>query len=1256
MKSGLWLLTLGCFTLIPLPSHAQISPDNSLGAENSQINPNATINGNPATQIEGGATRGSNLFHSFQDFNVNLGQQVYFANPADITDIFTRVTGNNPSNILGTLGVDGAANLFLLNPNGIIFGANAQLDIRGSFVASTADSILFDNGIEFSATNPQAPPLLTINVPLGLQRGNNNATITNRGNLSVGGNFTLDATNLNLQGQLHAGGDLTLQATDTLTIRDTESNPFIATAYGALVVQGNQTVDIFALNHADSGFYSYGNMTFRSDNPVGGDAHYWSGGNFRIERLDGSVGDLYSPYDPIIVVDGNVDITNYTGASLHILATGSVNVDSATITGSDPSPFAISKNHNNPAIAALATVSLPDGTTYDVDGQNRPTLDIRSGVDPATVNNLRTVLNALNPAPPPRAFYPLPPPAGTVVTGLGFNAPANPANVSVGNLQINSPGNSGDIIITSTQGIDLNNSVLNTGLSGTNDGNIIVSGANGINLNGDAQINANNNIKVYGNVNGNSNNLNLTAGNDVLVNNEVDLGSTTVAGGNLTVNADNNITINQLIDTRSTVSNSGNVSLTSNTGTAVINGDLFTTSTAGNSGNVSMNIHGDITVTGDIDTSSTSGNAGNIAALSRTGNINFNNAQVVAQSLGIGNSGAVQLNALSGQISLDNTSRVITTTRGSGNAGRIDINARRFSATNNSGVYANTAGTGNANDINFNVADSVIFDRSFAFANTFQNTGNAGRIIVNTNQLTAQNGSFFSVASQGQGNGGAMLINARDSMTLIGNDERTISATNKVSSTAISLGSFGGSGAGSLEINTSRLVVRNGALIYGSVDANSAGNAANMTIRASEFVEVIGTTPNNQLQSSISSDTFGAGNAGNLQIFTPTLSVLDGGKISAGTTGTGRAGTLSINNANRVEVRGTSANGQLISTIVYDSFGAGDAGELTINSQRVMVQNGGRISARTGGLGRGGAINVNAPDSLHISGRSPNGQASGLFFNSEGSGDARGINVNTGVLRLSDGGQMNVGGAGAGTAGDIVVKATSIFMNNGSRITAETSANGGGGNIRLEVADIIWLRNDSDIRTDARGVGLGGNIDITAEAVLAILGENSDVIARSELNQGGRITVNAKLVTNFRLYQDVDTPESDLTANSVFGVDGTVDLFTNDLQLEPGLPESPRDVQIRQNCQANREGNTPAVAIAELYITGRGGMSPNPSNPLSSGGMSVPFAQSFASVTGENSNAMVEAGGLVRLPNGEVILASSELLGEIDLSLACTQR
>ncbi|MBW4633425.1 MAG: filamentous hemagglutinin N-terminal domain-containing protein [Iphinoe sp. HA4291-MV1] len=159
---------------------AQIVPDDTLGNEKSQVTNNPNIRGLPAQLIEGGATRGVNLFQSFSQFNVGNGERVYFANPAGIENILSRVTGNDPSRIFGLLGVNGNENLFFINPNGIIFGQNARLDVAGSFVGTTANSLLFPNGLQFSATNPQSASLLTINIPIGLQFGSQPGRITSQ--------------------------------------------------------------------------------------------------------------------------------------------------------------------------------------------------------------------------------------------------------------------------------------------------------------------------------------------------------------------------------------------------------------------------------------------------------------------------------------------------------------------------------------------------------------------------------------------------------------------------------------------------------------------------------------------------------------------------------------------------------------------------------------------------------------------------------------------------------------------------------------------------------------------------------------------------------------------------------------------------------------------------------------------------------------------------------------------------------------------
>jgi filamentous hemagglutinin family protein len=150
-----------------------IKPDNTLKSENSLNNTNTgiVINGISIDLIQGGAKRGSNLFHSFENFNVEEGKGVYFDNPNGIERIITRVTGNSRSEIMGVLGVYGGnADLFLINSNGILFGRNSSLDLNGSFLATTANSLIFSD-TQYSTTDPLSNPTLSVNIPIGLRFG-----------------------------------------------------------------------------------------------------------------------------------------------------------------------------------------------------------------------------------------------------------------------------------------------------------------------------------------------------------------------------------------------------------------------------------------------------------------------------------------------------------------------------------------------------------------------------------------------------------------------------------------------------------------------------------------------------------------------------------------------------------------------------------------------------------------------------------------------------------------------------------------------------------------------------------------------------------------------------------------------------------------------------------------------------------------------------------------------------------------------------
>lgn len=206
-KSKILLLVTLCLILeTPLKALAQtaINPDGTLPTN---VNVNVNHNGG-VYDITGGLRpdNAANLFHSLKDFSIQSGDTARFIYDTGINNIITRITGGSPSQINGTIQTllngtitTGNANLFIINPSGIIFGADAKLDIGGSFIGSTADSLKFSDGKEFSAINPTANPILSVSVPLGLQFGSrSSSTIQVQGlgnNLGLNLDFSLNTTN-----------------------------------------------------------------------------------------------------------------------------------------------------------------------------------------------------------------------------------------------------------------------------------------------------------------------------------------------------------------------------------------------------------------------------------------------------------------------------------------------------------------------------------------------------------------------------------------------------------------------------------------------------------------------------------------------------------------------------------------------------------------------------------------------------------------------------------------------------------------------------------------------------------------------------------------------------------------------------------------------------------------------------------------------------------------------------------------------------
>ncbi|MDC0835307.1 filamentous hemagglutinin N-terminal domain-containing protein [Geitlerinema sp. CS-897] len=167
------LVFASIYSLTPSQAVGQILPDTTLPVNSRIVETNGNIS------IEDGTRVNDLLFHSFSEFSVPADTVARFNNLPQIQTIFSRVTGSDISRIDGTLAANSGANLFFINPNGIVFGENARLDIGGSFLASTAESVQFANGTSFSTVEPEVS-LLTVSVPVGLQFGDTPGAIVNR--------------------------------------------------------------------------------------------------------------------------------------------------------------------------------------------------------------------------------------------------------------------------------------------------------------------------------------------------------------------------------------------------------------------------------------------------------------------------------------------------------------------------------------------------------------------------------------------------------------------------------------------------------------------------------------------------------------------------------------------------------------------------------------------------------------------------------------------------------------------------------------------------------------------------------------------------------------------------------------------------------------------------------------------------------------------------------------------------------------------
>jgi filamentous hemagglutinin family protein len=1033
------------------PAQAQITPDNTLGVEASRVTPNVLIKNGIGDRIDGGAVRGINLFHSFSEFNINDGQRVYFSNPSAVLNILTRVTGGNGSNILGTLGVDGNANLFLINPNGILFGKDASLDVRGSFVGTTANGLQFGNQGVFSATNPEAPALLTVN------------------------------PNALLFSQVQANAVIQNNASTTTLVVDEGKS--------LLLVGGNISMDGGIL-FAPGGHVELGGLA--------------EAGNVGIQQD----ANILSLNFPVQVERADVLLNNSAGVAVISGDRGSVAINARNI---------------------------------DILGRSRILGGIRGGL-------------------------------GT-------------ANSKAGDITLNATRE-----IKVEQGSLIRNAVLS-------------------------------------NASGNGGNLTINAQN-LLVQSGGRLQASTLGkgeGGNLTVNA------------------SDKIKLVGTSADGLIPSGLFA-----------------------LTVQPSTGNAGNITIKTQDLFVR-DGAQLSAATFGAGKGGDLTVNA-SRQIELVGTSKNVSLISGLfasaqsgsiGDAGDLTINTPNLFIRDGAQVATGTFGAGKAGNLTVNAFEKVeLIDREvralltgLSSSSEIGSTGDAGDLTINTPNLLVQDRAQIATSTSGSGKGGNLIVNASKRVQLGG----IVTASAEPFSTG---------NAGNLTINTPDLLVRDGGRMLAATAGT--GKGGNLSVNASGSVQVIGTSADGLLSSGLgtSAESDATGNAGDLTINTPDLLVRDGAQVGAGTFGAGDGGKLTVNASNSVQIIGESADGLLTSGLYASAQrnSTGNAGNLTINTQDLIVRDGAVVSAETFAVGKGGNLTVNASKNVELVGTSVDSSVFSSLrsaANQGSSGDAGDLKVNTQNLLVSKGAGVFVDSQGTGNAGIMTINSDRIRLDNKASLNANTRSPNKNPNkeqatINLNTNALI-LRRNSNITTNATGQNvIGGNININADVLAAF--ENSDISANSTDFRGGRVKIVSQGIFGTQP-RNFPTAESDITATGASPtLSGTTEINTPDVDPTKGILELPNNVvdattQLSQLCP--RGYDVVRKPLGEFIITGHDALPLSPLDPLQ-GTARIPLAtlddggkvereriQERQENKSFSTPQIIEAQGLVKTSDGGIYLVAN---------------
>lgn len=657
-------------------TQAQIVPDSTL-PNNSSVS-----TGENNSTITGGTVAGNNLFHSFDVFSVPTGNTAYFNNAPEIQNIISRVTGSSISNIDGLIRANNTANLFLINPNGIIFGSNASLNIGGSFIASTASSLNFADGNSFSAAH-STTPLLTVSVPTGLQFGVINGSIRNQ--------------------SIASGIDIT--GTEVVTGLQVKPDKTLALIGGDLVLEGGYLT-------AQQGRIELGSVAQTGQVSLNPTEKGWAFGyedvqSFKdIQLSQSSNVDTSGERGGEIQIQGRrVSLTE--GSQINSLTYGSEPGGTLTVNASDAVELSGTSSSGLPSILSTIAFSEQAGAFVGKAG------DIKINTGKLIVQNQAAISSAGQ-------------------TGQGGNLTVNASDfVELVNgfldAQTLGIGNAGDLTIATRRLIVRNGGQVSAASNGQgNGGSILIDASNAVNLFGvgfDSGLSSGLFTKTFNGGQGGNitvKTLDFRVADGALVD---ALTQAQGNGGQVTINARTFEAINggQVVTNTRSSGNAGKISLNVSDSTTLAGSDRTFDERVTQFGRDFIDNEGSASGLFANTALGSTGDGGSVTLT--TGQLNVQDgATATVSSQGIGNAGNLEVTANS--IRLGNGGKLLSTSTFGIGGGDITLNSQDLLLLRNKGEISTSAGgSGKGGNINIDTDLLVGTENSDITANAFEREG-----------------------------------------------------------------------------------------------------------------------------------------------------------------------------------------------------------------------------------------------------------------------------------------------------------------------------------------------------------------------------------------------------------------------------------------------------------------------------------------------------------------------------------------------------